>query len=206
MNFETKLPHELPPGSYRPDDHPESFEEMAIWGRMLDEAQADNRRLAELHSPENITEEWQAETWEDELAFPAAEGASVAERGAAIAARLAMNPTGKLADVQQAAGAILGYSPEIITSLPAFWLREKGGFTSESGHYLVSDEHKFAVWIVLQSAITGKPYNVTPIINALRRVLGADCRNIGFWFDDNGAFDYNNFPPWPDGGDANITT
>jgi len=206
MNFEDKLPAELPPGSYREDDHPEAFAEMAIWGRQLDLVQADNRRVAELQFPDIFSEEWQAEAWETELAIVPAAGASLAERAAAIRARMAYNPTGNLTDVQDAAGAILGYIPEIITSPPAFWLRQKGGFTSESGHYLVEDSHKFALWIVLQSAITAKPYNVTPILGALRRILGADCRNVGFWFDDNGAFDYNSFPPWPDGGDANITT
>ena len=206
MLFEDKLKNELPPGSYRPDDHPESFTEMEIWGGFLDEAQADNRRLAEMRSPLNITETWQAEAWEEELGLAVAEGASLSDRATAIAAQLALNPTGKIGDVQSVAAAILGYTPEVKTTPPAFWLREKGGFTSESGHYLVDDSHKFAIWIVLDHNETSKPYCVTPIIDALRRVLGGDCRNIGFWFDDYGSFDYNNFPPWPDGGDANITT
>lgn len=206
MKFEDKMPGELPDGSYRDSDHPDSFEEMAIWGRFLDFAQADNRRIAETLEVNNITEDWQAEAWELELGIAPAEGASLSERAAAIIARLTFMSTGKKADIENAAKGVLGYKPEILTSPPAFWLRFKGGFTSTSGHYLVDDSHKFAIWIVLQSAITGKPYNVTPCIEAVRRVLGADCRNIGFWFDDNGVFDYLNFPPWPDGGDANITT
>lgn len=206
IKFEDKMPGELPEGSYRKDDHPESFAELEIFGRFLDDVQADNRRIAELFEVNNITEDWQAEVWEDELAIQPAEGASLADRAAAIIARLTFNASGKQADIENAAAPILGYTPEIITAPLAFWLRQKGGFTSVSGHKLVDDSHKFAIWIVLQSAITGKPYNVTPVIDAVRRTLGADCRNIGFWFDDNGVFDFNDFPPWPDGGDANITT
>jgi len=206
-DYSEKLPAELPPGSYREDDHPDEFAEMEIWGKFLDEARDDNRRLGEMiGSPADVKEDWQIEAWEKDLAIQPDPGDSLQTRIDRVLAARHFNPSGKTSEIQAAAATVLGYTPQIITAPPAFWLRVKGGFTAESGHYLVDDSHKFAIWIVLQAAQHSKPYNVQPCIDTISAIMPADCPNIGFWFDDNGVFDYNDFPPWPDGGDANITT
>jgi uncharacterized protein YmfQ (DUF2313 family) len=206
MLFKDKMAAELPPGSYRISDHPEHFAEMTLQGKFLDDAHADNRRIVELLAVDIITETWQCEMWESELAITPPTGSSIAQRIAAIQAKRRNVATGNETEVLAAAKSVLGYNPTIINPPKAFWLRYKGGFTSESGHYLVDDEHKFAIWIVLDHTKTSKPYNVTPLIKALRKVLFLDCASIGVWFDDNGTFDYLSFPPWPGGGDSNITT
>ena len=65
-----------------------------------------------------------------------------------------------------------------------------------------------AIWIELRSPPLVVPpggYNVTPIIDAVQLVYPA-YTSMGFWLNTTGTLDYNKFPPFPGGGDANIIT
>ena len=173
---------------------------------MLDFVLDDNRRIAELHDIAYMTEEWQVEAWEAELGIIPGEDETIGDRINDILTQINVIPNGDTGDIQDNLEPQLRYRPQIITSPPPFWLRQKGGFTALSGHYLVSDSHKNSIWVVLDHTKTAKPCNVTPLLAAIAWILPANIQHVGFWFDDYGSFDYNNFPPWPDGGDPNITT
>lgn len=191
MNYEEKLPKELPLGSYPQDPADLDFKELQIWGAAIDAVDLENKQLLEGIASPTYAPEWMVERYERQYRITPAAGATLAARRAAIIAQMGLRRNLSISTIAKVANGFLGYFPFIKTSPHAFYL---GRSTFDSGHKLVADHIKFAFWVELKALVTPKPYNDTQLIAALKTAAPAEVIYIWTYWDDE-PFNWDAYNP-----------
>lgn len=191
MNYEEKLPKELPLGSYPQDPADRDFKEMQIWGAAIDAVELENKQLLEGIASPTYAPEWMVERYERQYGITPAAGATLSARRSAVIAQMGLRRNLSIATMAKVANGFLGYFPFIKTSPHAFYC---GRSTFDSGHMLVAKHLMFAFLVELDAAVTPKPYDDTALIAALKAAAPAEVIYIWTYWDDE-PFDWNDYNP-----------
>lgn len=191
MDYEEKLPAELPLGSYPRDPADPDQKEMAIWGRALDGVALENKQLLEGIASPTYAAEWMVERYERQYGIVPPAGATLEARRAAVIAQMGLRRNLSLSAMAKIANGFLGYFPFIKTSPHAFYC---GRSTFDSGHVLVATHLMFSFLVELKAAVTPKPYDDAALITALKASAPAEVIYVWTYWDDE-PFDWDDYNP-----------